>query len=388
MQAMAGTAKQARTCILVLGMHRSGTSALTRVLSLLGAALPRDLNTGTIENTVDYWEPLPLVECHNAMLHASGSRWDDWRALKIQDMDSGSFERFKEEVSGIVEKQFGNSPLFVLKDPRISRFAPFYRDVLKEMGIAPRYILALRNPLAVMMSLRERDDMAPGFAGLLWLRHMLDAEHATRGEVRVIASYERLVADWREVVTHIAAGLQLNWPTPPHTAAPAIDTYLTPAMQHHLFTDPELENRAEISAWVKDACRSMRLLEQNPGALSALATLDHVSADFYRCASIFGEACIPDAAAYQRQSAESLMIARSERDAARVQRDMARKEHDDIRTELQTTQAMLQREAEQSAVHARRSASLEAERERIRGDRWWRLAERMRAFRIKNSSDP
>ena len=29
-----------RTCLIVLGMHRSGTSALARVLNLLGASLP------------------------------------------------------------------------------------------------------------------------------------------------------------------------------------------------------------------------------------------------------------------------------------------------------------------------------------------------------------
>src|SRR6267142_4118136 len=187
---MAEAETAARTCILVLGMHRSGTSAFSRVASLLGATLPRDLNKGTVENVADYWEPLPLVECHDEMLWAAGSRWNDWRAFKSDDLAAGSFDRFKGELSGIVEQQFGDAPLFVMKDPRISRFVPLYRDILKEKGIAPRYILALRNPLAVMMSLRQRDDMTPGFAGLLWLRHMLDAERATRGEPRAIASYE------------------------------------------------------------------------------------------------------------------------------------------------------------------------------------------------------
>jgi hypothetical protein len=361
--ALTGTAKQARTCILVLGMHRSGTSAFARVASLLGAALPRDLNKGTIDNAVDYWEPLPLVECHDEMLWAAEGRWNDWRAFEPDALPAGSFDRFKGEVSNILEQQFGGAPLFVLKDPRICRFVPLYRDILKAMGIAPRYVLALRNPLAVMASLHVRDGMTPGFAGLLWLRHMLDAEQASRGEPRVIASYERLLADWRPVVADVAAGLGLSWPIPPQTAAAAIDAFLTPAMQHHSFTDLDLENRAEISSWIKETSASMRLLEQNPGAASALATLDRVGADFYRWAPIFGEACIPELAGYARRSAESLAI----RDAAR--------------TELQATRALLQHEAEQSALHARRSASLEAELERIKSSRWWRLAESTHAFR-------
>jgi hypothetical protein len=358
--APAETAKQARTCVLVLGMHRSGTSALARVASLLGAALPRDLNTGTVRDPVDHWEPLPLVECHDEMLWETGGRWCDWRAFRPDDSAAGLLARFKNEISGIVAEQFGSAPLFVLKDPRISRFVPLYRDILKDMAIAPRYLLALRNPLAVMMSLRARDDMTPGFAALLWLRHVLDAERFTRGEPRAIASYERLVADWRPVMADAAAGLGLDWPIPPQTAAAAIDAFLQPAMQHQSFTDRDLENRAEISLWVKETYQSVRLLERHPGDLSALATLDRVHADFSRGALIFGEACMPELAAYARRSAASLAM------------------DDAVRTELLATQAKLQRETEQSAFHARRSAQVEAELARI-GSGGWRLANWRRA---------
>ena len=214
-----------------------------------------------------------------------------------------------------------------------------------------------------MMSLRERDDMTPGFAGLLWLRHMLDAERATRGEPRAIASYERLIAGWRPVMAEVAAGLGLDWPVPPQAAAPAIDTFLQPGKQHHTFTAADIEDRQEVSLWVKQAYAALRLLEQSPDSLPALATLDRVSAEFNRWAPVFGEACMPELAAYARRATESLAML----DAARA--------------ELLATQAKLKQETEQSALHARRSADLEAERERIRtGGRWSRLATRWRAL--------
>jgi hypothetical protein len=361
--APAETELQARTCILVLGMHRSGTSAFARVASLLGAALPRDLNTGTVRNPVDHWEPMPLVECHDRMLWATGGRWCDWRAFRPDDSAAGLLDRFRNEISGIVAEQFGSAPLFVLKDPRISRFVPLYRDILTELAIAPRYLLVLRNPLAVMMSLRTRDEMTPDFAALLWLRHMLDAERATRGEPRAIASYERLMAGWRPVMADVAAGLGLSWPISPQTAAAKIDAFLRPAMQHHSFSDRDLENRTEIWFWGKETYDSLRLLEQNPGSLPALATLDRVRADFDRWAPIFGEACMPELAAYARRSTESLAM----RDAAQ--------------TELLATQMKLRHETEQAAFHVRRNAILEAELERIKdGSRWRRLLGRLRAF--------
>jgi hypothetical protein len=197
---------------------------------------------------------------------------------------------------------------------------------------------------------------------LLWLRHTLDAEQATRGEPRVIASYERLMADWRLVMADAAAGLRLDWPISPQTAAATIDAFLQPAMQHQSFTDRDLENRAEISLWVKETYQSMRLLERHPGDLAALATLDRVHADFSRRSLIFGEACMPELAAYARRSAETLAM------------------YDAVRTELLATQAKLQHETEQSALHARRSAPVEAELVRIgSGGRGWRLADWMRA---------
>ena len=57
-----------RVCLLVIGMHRSGTSALTHVLSLMGAALPQKLLGATLGNPMGHWEPVRLIEAHDALL--------------------------------------------------------------------------------------------------------------------------------------------------------------------------------------------------------------------------------------------------------------------------------------------------------------------------------
>ena len=68
--------------IIVLGMHRSGTSALTGVLSYLGADPGPSLIPG-IEgiNPKGFWEHSEIVKVHNNLLTALGSSWDDERAL-------------------------------------------------------------------------------------------------------------------------------------------------------------------------------------------------------------------------------------------------------------------------------------------------------------------
>jgi hypothetical protein len=75
-----GTVAGQRTCIVVLGMHRSGTSALTRVLSILGAALPRHVMSPGPSNETGHWEPQKLVDFHDEVLAELDSAWHDWAA--------------------------------------------------------------------------------------------------------------------------------------------------------------------------------------------------------------------------------------------------------------------------------------------------------------------
>ena len=67
-----GSHKPERMALLVVGMHRSGTSALTRVLSLAGASLPKRLYNETIGNPTGHWEPARMIEINDEMLAALG----------------------------------------------------------------------------------------------------------------------------------------------------------------------------------------------------------------------------------------------------------------------------------------------------------------------------
>src|SRR5262245_37750610 len=70
-----------RQALLVLGMHRSGTSAITRIFNLLGADLPKNLMSSGPGNELGHWESNDLVIIHDDLLTSAGSKWDDWRAF-------------------------------------------------------------------------------------------------------------------------------------------------------------------------------------------------------------------------------------------------------------------------------------------------------------------
>jgi hypothetical protein len=57
-----------REALLVLGMHRSGTSAVAGLLVRLGAQPPKTLMEGDADNRKGYWESTALCAFHERLL--------------------------------------------------------------------------------------------------------------------------------------------------------------------------------------------------------------------------------------------------------------------------------------------------------------------------------
>ena len=172
-------------------MHRSGTSAFARILNLLGAALPKHIMEPTSSNEKGHWEPEKLVNLHDELLSEVGTRWDDLNQLPL--LESGRLAHYKSEITRLLEEEYGDSPMFVVKDPRMCRLMPIWRDVLKQLRIEARFVLPFRNPLEVAQSLRKRNGLPVGHGCLLWLRDVLESEYETRHARRVFVHYQKLL---------------------------------------------------------------------------------------------------------------------------------------------------------------------------------------------------
>ena len=259
-----------RRALLVLGMHRSGTSIVTRVVNLLGAQLPTNLLPADEHNEQGYWEPKNIVEIHDELLASAGSSWHDVSPFPRSWYRSVEARQFRDRLVEAVRVEFGESPFFVLKDPRISKFVPFWLSVLESVNAQPLFIIVYRQPLEVAASLNSRDRIVPAHSLLLWLRYVLDAEYETRGCRRAFLSYEGLLRNWRTALSRVSDDLEIGWPQLTHEAAVQIEATLSDRYRHHSFSSDELMARPDILDWVKQTYEALELGDSGAKATGML----------------------------------------------------------------------------------------------------------------------
>lgn len=219
-----------RTAILVSGMHRSGTSAMTRMVSLLGATLPDDLIEGRVgDNEPGFWESRWVVDENEHLLARADSWWGGWQ--RVSEKWLAGRQALRDRIRDRLAAEFGGEQTVVLKDPRVSRLLPLWVPLLEEQGFRCVHVIAVREPAAVVNSIARRNELPAKVSLLSWLAHTLDAERATRGQPRVFVSYERLLADWRHEADRISAALDLPWPAI-DSAAAEIDAFMRPDLDH------------------------------------------------------------------------------------------------------------------------------------------------------------
>jgi hypothetical protein len=268
-------------------MHRSGTSAFARVLNLLGCDLPQTVMLAYESGESQSWQSDAIGQLNDRILASAGSRWADWLEFNPGWLESPRAEEFREEALALVGEEFGSSRQFVLEDPRICRLLPFWLGVLHEAGAQPLIISPVRNPLEVAASLAERDGFEAGLGHLLWLRHVLDAEHASRGIQRFFTSYDRLSAGWARTATNAESTLGITWPRISDKAAVEIEAFLSDNNSHYQQpVDAALDNPT-LSDWLRasfDILGRWSAEGENP---EDFATLDRIRAAFNTAAPAF-----------------------------------------------------------------------------------------------------
>ena len=224
--------REKRFAVVALGMHRSGTSALAGVLTHLGCEAPKDLMDPAPMNAKGFYESESISQFDERLMASAGSAWYTWQPFNPEWFDSAKADEFRVQALAHFNDVFGGSSMPVLKDPRICLLIPFWNDVLKDAGYAPRYVLTHRHPLEVAQSLDRWAGYDPTYGQLLWMRYVLDSEYATRGKKRVFTSYSALLQDWANEANRVSEALEIAWPARSERVTAEIDAFLDTKMCH------------------------------------------------------------------------------------------------------------------------------------------------------------
>lgn len=226
-------ASAASKAILVLGMHRSGTSAATRVLNFLGADLGPNLLAPGFSNDLGFWEHLDAYKINDSLLHSLGRSWNDVRPLPDLWTGSPQYARALHDIVEVLKRDFGQSELWAVKDPRLCRLVPLWREALDQIRVEKTAIIVLRHPREVAESLGVRDGLSREHVNLLWARHLLDAERTTRDMPRCVVSYDSLLENWRLESTRISRLIGVEWPNTVAQISGDVDDFLDKGQRHH-----------------------------------------------------------------------------------------------------------------------------------------------------------
>jgi hypothetical protein len=202
--------------LVVLGMHRSGTSAITRGLQALGVCLGENLMAPQTDfNDKGFFEDNEIVQLNEEMLSALGSCWD---ALPpICPSKFKNLEKFQSRALSLLHSKLQLcGGIFAFKDPRTPQLMPFWKDVFAQIDADVRYLLPIRHPMSVAESLKKM-----GFSQeksfYLWLNRVTASLLHTEGKNRLLVDYDLLMENPAPQLKRIAESFSLPFdPDSPH----------------------------------------------------------------------------------------------------------------------------------------------------------------------------
>ena len=244
--------KEARrsTLIVVLGMHRSGTSAITRAMETMGGNLgSRLLPAMSGVNDKGFFEDLDVNALNAEVMDAAGTDWHTMAPTELVTIDPQRLDQLQTKALALLRKRC-TVDTFVLKDPRIARLLPFWQPVFACLNVRVVYVIAVRNPISVAQSLAKRNDFLEEKSYLLWLAHIVPALALTSDSARAFLNYDRLMdfpgSELKQVAT------QLGLPLDASRVEEFEKEFLDDQLRHTQFAEQDLRLVRSAPRQIKD----------------------------------------------------------------------------------------------------------------------------------------
>jgi hypothetical protein len=203
---------QRRPIVLVLGMHCSGTSLCSHILSALGVDIAAD-NGANASNPGDHWERREIVHCHDRILglfnRTHEGLFHDF-ALPVAWWADPRVVQIKREIVAFLERRMGGG-YFGFKDLRAARLMPMWHQIFSEINLSPKLVLCLRNPAQVARSLQARNGLDPEIAEYRWLVYIVDFFRYAHSVDVCMIEYERWFSEPATNLGKLQRFLDLQW---------------------------------------------------------------------------------------------------------------------------------------------------------------------------------
>jgi hypothetical protein len=238
--------------LVIIGMHRSGTSASTGALRYLGVDLGDRLYQGHAGiNDKGYFEHAGIADTNDEVLATLGSSWDDVLLRSNDWWKQEKLALYVHKVHRLIRQDFSRSPLWAVKDPRVCRLLPWWLEIFATLQITPHFLFVVRSPAAVHRSLEKRDGFPREKSFLLWALHYLEAERYSRGYARTFVDFDRFLEEPVESLLRVERELNLTFPVSVDEAKAGLSNFLSPDLRHHT-AEQELQDTQPVLKLAQD----------------------------------------------------------------------------------------------------------------------------------------
>jgi hypothetical protein len=235
------------TVILVLGMHRSGTSAVTGLLHLMGVPVGAadDRMPPDSANAKGYWESRQLTDFQELLLRQLGGSWDAPPLLTEGWERSTRLLPARGRARRLIRRVYGNHALWAWKDPRTSLLLPFWQRALRSRILT---VVMHRNPLEVARSLQVRDGLSKRLALDLWETYNRSALANATGLPALVISYDDLLDDPVAAAQNIRHYLIENDVSVAPVPVDRVHGLIDGELRHSRYNDTDLISEPELKA--------------------------------------------------------------------------------------------------------------------------------------------
>jgi hypothetical protein len=247
------------TLVVVLGMHRSGTSVATRLMETMGASFGDNLWPPGPDNPKGFFEDGDVVRLNIELMDAAGV---DWQALPSPDfsrIDNEQLDHFEKRALALLQEKCADG-MFALKDPRIGRLLPFWQRVFDRFDARMLYVIPFRHPLSVADSLAKRNKIPRGKSHMLWLAHVVPVLRFTEARSRAFLDYDRLMEAPGDELRKLAQTLRLT--LDPERQQIFEQEYLEEDLRHSTFGIDDLEQDEAAPTAMKALFRAIVAVAQ------------------------------------------------------------------------------------------------------------------------------